>query len=103
VGQDQKVLAALLVPHLAEVVHHLKIEGDVDAAALAGRADVRDLLRQEARERTMRLKSFERITRIAVLPEMLDSANGLLTQTLKPRRHVIVERFADLIREAYDA
>ncbi len=102
VGQDQKVLAALLLPDPIEVPKALGL-GDMDAAALAEREDVRELLRKEARVRTSALKGFERITRIALLPEMLDSANGLLTQTLKPRRHVIVERFGKLIEEAYEA
>ncbi len=103
VGQDQKVLAALLVPDALEVAKALGLEGHPTAADLAEREDVRELLRKEARTRTAGLKGFERITRIAVLPVVPDSANGLLTQTLKLRRHVIVERFEDLIEGAYKA
>jgi len=103
VGQDQKVLAALLVPDPVEVPRALGLQGKHDVAALAARDDVLELLRKEARTRTAGLKSFERITRVALLPVAPDSANGLMTQTLKLRRHVIVERFADLIEGTYSA
>ena len=103
VGQDQKVLAALLVPDPVEVARALGLSGKHDVAALAAREDVLELLRKEARMRTAGLKSFERITRVALLPVAPDSANGLMTQTLKLRRHVIVERFADLIEGTFRA
>ncbi|MDJ0522632.1 MAG: AMP-binding protein [Planctomycetota bacterium] len=101
VGQDRKVLAALLVPNAGEVADALGIEGKPTPADLATRDDVRELLRREARTRTSSLRSYELIARIALLPETLESSNGLLTQTLKLRRHVIVDRFAEQIEEAY--
>ena len=58
-------------------------------------------LRVERRLSPHTLKAYERINNIALLPEALDAANGMLTQSLKPRRHVIVEHFADRITEAY--
>ena len=41
------------------------------------------------------------VTRVALMHEPMDAENGLLTQTLKPRRHVIVDHFAEAIEEAY--
>jgi long-subunit acyl-CoA synthetase (AMP-forming) len=55
----------------------------------------------EILRRTAGLMPFERVTRIALLPEALDAGNGCLTGTLKPRRHVIAERYRHLIDEAY--
>ncbi len=101
VGQDRKTLAALLVPDVEALARRLGLGPAVEPAALAARPDALALLRREAQARTAGLKPYEQIHRIALLPEALDVANGCLTQTLKPRRHVIVERFRAQIEEAY--
>ncbi|MDF1702297.1 MAG: AMP-binding protein [Planctomycetota bacterium] len=101
VGQDQKVLAALVLPDRAEVCGKLGIPKDTPYAELAQNADAHEMLRKECRARTRALKGFEQIGRIALMSEPLEAENGLLTQTLKPRRHVIVEHFAKAIEEAY--
>ena len=100
VGQDRKTIAVLLWPDAEGAAGRLGLEG-ADVAAVLACAGLYDLLKVECRERTRDLSSFERINRLALLPEALSSENGCLTQTLKPRRHVIVERFADRIEEAY--
>ena len=96
VGQDRKALAVLVTPEKDELARDLGVE----ASALESDAMVKRLHR-EAVERTRDLKAFERVRQIALLPEPLEVENGCLTQTLKPRRHVIVERFAAQIEEAY--
>jgi long-chain acyl-CoA synthetase len=101
VGQDRKLLAALVVPDPEGVAARLPDTANASSEALAGRADVLKLLRDECRKRTAGRKGCERITQIALLPEALDETEGLLTQTLKPRRHVIVEHYAARIEEAY--
>lgn len=101
VGQDQKVLAALLVPDRETLAQRLDVAPDAPLAELAARADVRDLLRKDCAASTSGLKPQERVARVAVLPEAPGVENGLLTQTLKLRRHLVVERFADQIEEAY--
>ena len=75
---------------------------DAVYADLVARDDVLELLKEEVRQRTSSRKAWERIVRIALLPEPIDDTPGLLTQTLKPRRHVIVEHYAAKIQEAYD-
>lgn len=100
VGQDRKTIAVLVWPDAESVAGKLGVEGG-DTAAVLAHSGLYDLLKVECRERTRPLNSFERINRLALLPEALSSENGCLTQTLKPRRHVIVERFADQIEEAY--
>jgi long-chain acyl-CoA synthetase len=102
VGQDRKVLAALLVPDGPAVAGALGLDPETPVDDLAGRADAHELLRKEARTRTGARKSWERITRTALLPEPLEETDGLLTQTLKPKRHVIVEHYAGKIEEAYE-
>jgi long-chain acyl-CoA synthetase len=101
VGQDRKTLAALLVPEPAAAAKALGLAEAPSRAALAGRGDLLEMLRREAIDRTSGLKPEERVARIALLPEALDVSNGCLTPTLKPRRHVIVERFAAHVDRAY--
>ena len=101
VGQDRKTLAALLLPAPAEVAKALHIAGNPTYEELATNDEVRRHLHQEAVRTTASLAPFERITRFAVLTKPFDVADGTLTQTLKLKRHVIHERFADLIEQAY--
>jgi long-chain acyl-CoA synthetase len=101
VGQDRKTLAALIVPAPEPLAQALGSGATADRVALAERPDARERLRREAIARTERMKPEERVARVVVLSEPLDPSNGLLTQTLKPKRHAIVARFRDRIEDAY--
>ena len=101
VGQDQKQLAALVVPNAEMVARELNVIVEGGLNGLADLPDVVQRLRQEVQARTAHLKPFERVHRLAVLHEELTPEAGTLTQTLKPRRHVIVERLRDAIEAAY--
>ncbi len=91
VGQDRKNLGALVVP-----------SADADDARLdADDARLIEAYRDDIRAATRELRSFERINRIALLPEPFAVENGLLTPTLKLRRNVIAERYSDLIDSMY--
>jgi long-chain acyl-CoA synthetase len=100
VGQDRKTLSVLLWPRWEEVAKALGRPG-ASPEALRDDPAVRARLHQEVVHRTGSLKPFERVARFALLPEAMSAENGLLTLTLKPRRHVIAERFRDLIEESY--
>ncbi|MDJ0973850.1 MAG: long-chain fatty acid--CoA ligase [Planctomycetota bacterium] len=102
VGQDRKTLAALVVPDPDALKASLHLEQKPSYGDLAHNEEVRRAIRDECRERTSGMRPYERIMRIALLPEVLDAENGCLTQTLKPKRHVIVERFKREIEEAYE-
>jgi long-chain acyl-CoA synthetase len=101
VGQDRKTLAALVLPEPEATAKALGLAQAPSRADLAAMPAARTLLKDEIVRRTADLKPFERVARVALLGEPLDPSNGCLTQTLKPKRHVIVERFASLIEEAY--
>lgn len=83
VGQDRKTLGALVVP-----------EEGADPEAIRG----------ELRARTgppAGFRSFEGVHRFAIVPEPFSVENGLLTRTLKLRRHAILERYAAEIDAMY--
>jgi long-chain acyl-CoA synthetase len=101
VGQDRKILAALVLPRAEELAKELRWPETRPVADIAKSSDARDRIQTEILRRTAALMPFERVTRTALLPEALEPANGCLTGTLKPRRHVIAERYRHLIEEAY--
>ena len=99
VGQDQKVLGALIVPNL-EVLEQWSAEkgysGTVDLASPA----VQELFKTELAKRVKErpgYRSDDRICAFRLLAEPFTIENGLLTQTLKVRRNVVTDRYADII------
>jgi long-chain acyl-CoA synthetase len=97
VGQDQKVLGALLVPALEALEQAVpRAEWDQRNGELHSRR-VQELLRGELDRLLTRANGFrpcEAIASFRVLSEYLTVENGLLTPTMKVKRHVVHERFA---------
>ena len=88
VGQDRKTLVALVWP----------AEGAPRGGALE------DPLKAVFRERTGTtggFRSLESVGRFAVIDEPLTPECGLMTQTLKLKRNVIAEKYADEIDALY--
>ncbi|MBK8978560.1 MAG: long-chain fatty acid--CoA ligase [Planctomycetes bacterium] len=104
VGQDRKHLAALIVPHREHLEHELPHDRWDESDGQLKATTVRELFRKEI-DRLITaengFRSLERIGGFQLLSEPLTPDNGLLTQTLKVRRHVVHERFAGLIEALY--
>lgn len=100
VGQDQKHLGALLVPRAEALEARIpRSEWDARDGLLHGRA-VQALLRAELDRLLVRengMRPCDRVAVLRVLAEPLTPENGLLTQTLKVRRHVVAQRFAPVL------
>ena len=100
VGQDQKGLGALLVPMADALEREIpRHEWNVRDGELHGKA-VHELLRRELDRLLVRengCRACDRVTTLRVLAEPMTAENGLLTQTLKVRRHVVALRFAAII------
>ncbi len=100
VGQDAKGLGALLVPRFEALEAAVpRTQWDVRDGVLHGDA-VRSLLRRELDRVLVRdngLRPCDRVVTFAVLAEAMTPENGLLTQTMKVRRHVVAQRFAPVL------
>ena len=100
VGQDQKHLGVLLVPAAETLEREVPREQwDVRDGLVHARA-VHVLLRAELDRLLVRdngVRPCDRVGVLRVLADPLTPENGLLTQTLKVRRHVVAQRFAALI------
>ena len=101
VGQDEKSLGALLVPSFEALERAVpsfeawQRQGDTLASE-----EVRKLYRAELDRLVTRengCRPTDRIASMQVLAYALTPENNLLTQTLKVRRHVVAERFEDVI------
>lgn len=101
VGQDQKFLGALIVPHLdafraagiaADSVASLE-ENEAARAMIDG--EVRRMVAAEAG-----FKAFERVAAWRFVPKAFEIGDEL-TATLKIRRHVVTDKYAPLITAMY--
>ena len=101
VGQDQKFLGAIIVPHL-EAFKTAGVAAD-SAAALEGNPDARSMMDAEIRRMVSGetgFKPFERIGGWRFVPKAFEIGDEL-TATLKIRRHVVTDKYASAISAIY--
>lgn len=104
VGHGQKVLGALLVPDIAVLRTTWGIDKTVSDNDVLKDPRTEPLLRSEVATRISKsrgYRNFELVGRINILPRPFSVDDGTLTATMKKRRNVIEERYADTIRAFY--
>ena len=106
VGAGRKQPAALVVPDweaLAGAMSKTR-PGALPSSRAAWSRDplAIKLVQREVAALTAELIDYERVWRVALLPEDLSIDNGELTPTLKVKRRVVDERYRALIDELYD-
>jgi long-chain acyl-CoA synthetase len=123
VGQDQKALGALIVPN-SEALQQWAISQNLipaptaqatnpasssepnilDNPQIINNTQVIDLFRDELNREVKNRPGYridDRIAAIKLIPEPFSIENGLLTQTLKIRRPVVMERYHGMIDEMF--
>ena len=103
VGQDQKVLGALIVPNL-ETLEKSAFAHSSPTLDLNSRP-IQDLFRQELTRLVKERPGYrpdDRIGTFRLLSEPFTIENNLLTQTLKVRRNVVMDRYQGMINEMFD-
>ncbi|HKQ99665.1 MAG TPA: long-chain fatty acid--CoA ligase [Pyrinomonadaceae bacterium] len=104
IGAGRKQAAALIVPDWEALASAVNAAGGSKPPT---RADwSRDpaaikLVQQEVAQLTRELADYERVRRIALLPEEFSIDSGELTPTLKVKRRVVDEKYGQLIEELY--
>lgn len=115
VGQDQRSLGALIVPNLDKLQewaskHQVTLpilDDQSDSQALPPTLDnqaVCGLLRKELNREVKNRPGYSRNDRIGpfqVLTEPFSIENGMMTQTLKVKRHVVTDQYQDLIDQMF--
>jgi long-chain acyl-CoA synthetase len=117
VGAGRKMPAALVVPDWEALRGALadagnaqgskqsageKKPGRSEHAALSRDPAAVKLVQREVAALTAPLHDYERVRRVALLPEEFSIDGGEMTPTLKVKRRVIDEKFGALIDEIYD-
>ncbi|HEY8185413.1 MAG TPA: long-chain fatty acid--CoA ligase [Pyrinomonadaceae bacterium] len=104
VGAGRKQPIALIVPEWEAVKQALSASGEEvpsDRVSLAKLPAAVKLVQSDVALLTRELADYERIRRIALLPDEFTIDKGELTPTLKVKRRVIDQKFGDLIEELY--
>jgi long-chain acyl-CoA synthetase len=105
-GDRRSYLVALLtldpdeLPALAE---HAGLSRDADPAAIVADPRVRELLDAEVAAVNTRFARIEQIKRFGILDRDLSQAAGELTPTMKLKRNVVYDRYADDFAQLYEA
>lgn len=106
VGQDRKALGALIVPNLEALQAWGLAQspplliGEKEAIA-PDSLIIYNLLRQELNREVRDRPGYrpqDEIAGFTLLPEPMTIENGLLTQTLKIRRNVVMDRYSEMIQ-----
>jgi len=103
IGDHRNHITALVVPHFPALRDwcsrkHLHFESDADMAA--NPKVYAKLMKQVTRVNT-KLSNHEKVRKIAILEKEMTFENGLLTPSLKVKRRVVAEVYAEVIEKLY--
>ena len=104
VGAGRKYPAALIVPEWEALKHALRAAGtDVSGshAEISGSQAAIKLVQKDVTAITAHLTDYERVRRVALLPDEFSIEKGEMTPTLKIKRAVIDQEYGELIDELY--
>lgn len=101
-GDKRPYLVALLVPHQDFVRTYARTHKcTADLASLAEDPAFRTEIGEAVTRANKHLSAIERVRKFHVMSQPFSIDNGLMTPTLKLRRHLIVRTYADLLDSLY--
>jgi long-chain acyl-CoA synthetase len=103
IGDNRKFITALIVPSFVTLKSEaekigLKTMGD---AELIVRKEIIEFYNDRINKIQEEFAPYERVIRFKLLPEPFSIQNGMLTNTLKVRRNLLIEQFKDDIEKMY--
>lgn len=104
IGNDRKFASALVVPNMEMIRNYAGMKG-IKAESeekLLSDARIVDLIQRQIDKYTSGLSKYEKIKKVALLAEEMTIEGGELTPTLKPRRKVIDQKYAQIIERLYE-
>ncbi|HEX8843499.1 MAG TPA: long-chain fatty acid--CoA ligase [Pyrinomonadaceae bacterium] len=104
VGNGRKFPAALIVPDWDQLRSYAELKGleTSTPAELVKHPRIINLFERQVQAHTPDLAQYERVKRVALLENELTIDSGELTPTLKVKRRVVDEKYADVIDRLYD-
>jgi long-chain acyl-CoA synthetase len=103
IGDERKFVSALVVPNY-EALKSYAMERQIPFSSveeLVRNKEIIDFVFAQIELQQSQFTSYEKIKRITLLPQPFSMEHGELTNTLKLRRKVILERYHDLIEQMY--
>jgi long-chain acyl-CoA synthetase len=103
VGDNRKYVTALIVPSFLALKREAERIGlkALDDAELVIRKEIIEFYNKRVHSIQEDLANYERVIRFKLLPEPFSIQNGMLTNTLKVRRNLLIEQFKDDIDKMY--
>ena len=104
VGEHEKFASAILVPdfkYLKEWREEQKLMNGMSNSELIEREEVNAAIQDEIKRINKGLQEWERISRIRLVADDWSPATGELSASLKLKRKVVSERYADLLDSIY--
>ena len=103
IGNERKNLAALIAPNF-DALKAWASENNVEAtdiSAMLQANEVQQLIQRDIRSRLTDFADFEQVRRFALLEQEFSQEADEMTPTLKLKRNVIIEKYADVIEGMY--
>ncbi len=104
VGQDQKSIAALVVPDFPNLAEKLGLPSDTEPEAVTGHAGSAKLIKQalaEVMASDGSFKASEAIGKVHLLSESFSEENRMLTNTMKIKKNVVCDKYKQEIEALY--
>ena len=103
VGSSRKFISALIVPDFEKLEAFARKQGIAFESrdGLSRRPEIAAFLLDEVNRMTPGLASYERVKKIAVLDRDFNLGLGEVTPSLKVRRNIVEQKYADVIEALY--
>ena len=104
IGDRRPYLVALVTLDPEEAVAFARERGlPEDPEALAANADVRESIEAHVEKINQKFARVEQVKKIEILPRDLSQEGGELTPTMKVKRNVVADKYAERIEALYAA
>jgi long-chain acyl-CoA synthetase len=103
IGDKRKYVSALIVPDFERLRAWAKGQGieSGNKAEMIGDRRVFEMMKAEVGRLTRELADYEKVKKVALLPDEFTIDGGELTPTLKVKRRVVEQKYNDLIESLY--
>ena len=99
-GENHKFASAIIVPNKAKIKEYAKARGIADEDLLSN-PQIINVLHEEVEKVNKTLAPHENIKRQHYVQDEWNADNGLLSQTLKPKRRNLMAKYAAKIEDTY--
>ncbi len=104
VGENQKFVAALIIPDFAAIKEWCETEKIIYShpKEMVENLNVKNLIKSEIDKYNKELSKSENVMKFEILADEWTQENGLLTPTLKVKRNKIAKKYADVIQAMFE-